>query len=202
MNKNKDKKRGCIRRSLKDSLKFISESWRYIKIIIYVFVASFFIGLILPASNFILDILNDIIKNLLAKTQNLDTIGLIKYIFINNFSISALSIFLGVLLGVVPIILALTNGYFIGLVSHVSISQDGIFSLWRLFPHGIFELPAVIIALGIGLNLGVSLFNYDSSKSFFRKLVLVLKTLILIILPLLVFAALIEGLLISFSLSN
>ena len=197
----KNKKESYIRRSLKDSLRFIYDSWRYIKIIIYIFIVTFIIGLFLPAPAFLLDILREIINNLLAKTQNLDTIGLIKYIFINNLSVSVLSILFGILFGVIPIILTLTNGYFIGFVSQVSISQNGIFSLWRLLPHGVFELPAVIISLGIGLNLGASLLN-PGSRGFTKKLVLAFKTLILVILPLLAIAALIEGMLISLSLSN
>ena len=36
---------------------------------------------------------------------------------------------------------------------------EGILVLWRLLPHGIFELPAIFISLGLGLKLGTSLIS-------------------------------------------
>jgi len=39
------------------------------------------------------------------------------------------------------------------------VQTDGFLSLWRLLPHGIFELPAVFISLGMGLKIGMFIFQ-------------------------------------------
>ena len=41
---------------------------------------------------------------------------------------------------------------------------EGISALWRLFPHGIFELPAVIFSIGIGIKIGVDLLIVKKKK--------------------------------------
>ena len=69
--------------------------------------------------------------------------------------------------------------------------------MWRLLPHGIFELPAIILSIGIGLKLGVEIWKKDSWNVLKRNIIESLRFFIFIIMPLLVIAAIIEGLLIS-----
>jgi stage II sporulation protein M len=110
---------------------------------------------------------------------------------------SLIGLFFGVVFGIIPLYLAVLNGYVVGFVSKIAIQQAGISSLWRLFPHGVFELPAIIISLALGLKLGFFLFSKNPNKEFIKRLILSLKTVFFIILPLLVIAALIEGSLIT-----
>ena len=74
----------------------------------------------------------------------------------------------------------------------------GYFSLWKILPHGIFELPSIIISFALGIKLGMFVFAKNPSKEFKKRFVLGLKTFVFVILPLLVIAAIIEGLLIGF----
>ena len=78
------------------------------------------------------------------------------------------------------------------------VEKAGFFEMWRLLPHGIFELPAVFISLGLGIRLGTTLFNRNVKnidKEIFRRLRNSFKVFIFIVLPLLVVAAIIEGVL-------
>jgi len=184
-------------RSLKESLAFVRESKKYILWAVFIFLAFALIGFFIPVPNFILEVIREKIKSLLLETQGLDTLGLVQYIFLNNFLVCLIAILLAFIIALVPVVLALTNGYVLGYVCRVSVNQEGIFSLWKLLPHGIFELPGVLIALGLGLSIGSSLFTKNPEKEFFRRLSLALKVLFFIVLPLLVFAAIIEGCLIG-----
>ena len=79
------------------------------------------------------------------------------------------------------------------------IGIGGIFILWRLLPHGIFEIPAIIISISMGLRLGSFLFVYHGKKKcseFWKWIKKSSIAFLLIVIPLLVIAGLIEGILI------
>jgi stage II sporulation protein M len=191
------KSQNIFRKYLQESLGFIKESKKSIFFMIYLFLGLFIIGFIIPAPTSISSIISEIIKGLALKTQNLNTLQLIQYIFVNNTSVSLLAIVFGVVLAIIPIILAITNGYVVGYVSRLAVNNQGILTLWKLFPHGIFELPAVLISLGLGFYISKGLFTNNSDKEVIRRLILSVKTFFMIIIPLLVIAALIEGTLIG-----
>jgi stage II sporulation protein M len=118
-------------------------------------------------------------------------------IFINNGVKTFLVILLGVLGGVLPVAFLLLNGYAIGWVLYLSIQSKGIVSsLLAVVPHGIFELPAVLLGASVGIFLGVTtlrrLFGkFETSlKGDLRRAVGVFFRLIL---PLLLLAAFIEA---------
>ncbi|MGK0209219.1 MAG: stage II sporulation protein M [Patescibacteria group bacterium] len=96
----------------------------------------------------------EIIKELIAFLEDKSTNELIIYIFFNNIKASALGMLLGIAAGVFPIFTTILNGYIIGFASNLAVQNGGVFVLWRLLPHGIFEIPAVLLSLGIGLYLG------------------------------------------------
>ena len=79
-------------------------------------------------------------------------------IFMQNFGAITLALFFGFLLGIVPIIIISFNAFFIGMLLIFVLGEFGLtkflISLSLLFPHGIFEIPALFIATGFGLRLG------------------------------------------------
>jgi stage II sporulation protein M len=103
---------------------------------------------------------------------------------------------LGIFFGVFPIITIIINGYILGYVALATTNAESFFSLWRILPHGIFELPAVFISLGLGLKLGTFIFHDDKIKSLKEFFVSSIKVFLFIIVPLLIVAAVIEGALI------
>jgi len=197
-NKKQRKKRNSIIDHYRDSINYIKDSKNYICAIVVLFFIFVLVGFILPSPPLLLDTILEFIRDILQQTQNMSALELIWFIFSNNLKVSLLGLLLGVLFGAVPLALTITNGYLLGFVASISVKTEGIVSLWRIFPHGIFELPAIFISLGLGLRLGLFLF-LDKKHSFRKILLDVLKVFLLIVIPLLILAAIIEGSLIFFS---
>ncbi|MBM3247314.1 stage II sporulation protein M [Candidatus Pacearchaeota archaeon] len=192
----KTKKSKSCKKHYSEVFNFIKDSRKPIYWIIAIFFIFAFVSFFLPVPSELVEIINKVIQDMLESTLGLSAFDLIKYIFLNNLAVSFIGIIFGILLGILPIILSLINGYIVGYVAKLVVDTGGVLSLWRLFPHGIFELPAIFISLGIGLKLAGSLFSSEADKTFLIRLKLAIKTFFLLILPLLFIAAIIEGLLI------
>jgi len=137
----------------------------------------------------------DLIKDIIAQTEGLGGLELIRFIFVNNLKSSFFAMLLGIFFGIIPFMIILVNGYVLGFVANKTVSSEGFFVLWRLLPHGIFELPAVFISAAIGLKLGLFLFvSKDKSWKEFKKWIVdAFRIFVFIVIPLLVVAAIIEG---------
>jgi len=184
-----------LKKQYKEALNYIRESKKYIYYSIVIFLISSLIGYIFsPYLSFI----EEYIKKLIEPTLNLNALELIFYILQNNLQGALVSIIAGTIGGIVPILSAIGNGVIIGYVISLVAQTHGFLSIWRLFPHGIFELPAIFIALGLGTKLGfVIFFKGNKNKEFIRRFYNSINVLLIIIIPLLIIAAIIEGLLIS-----
>ena len=117
------------------------------------------------------------------------------FIFFNNLKATFFAIILGVSFGILPLFVAITNGYLIGFVSREVAMIEGISALWRLFPHGIFELPAVIFSIGIGIKIGVDLLIVKKNKKERLKINYIegLRFFLFVVIPLLLLAGIIEA---------
>lgn len=191
------KNKNFIKKAYVDSWNYIKESKSYIWFVLCLFVFFMIVGLVFPV--FFVDAIQDIIRSLIEKTRALNSIDLIWFIFANNIGISFSALIFGVFIGIVPFVICIVNGYVLGFIINVVLSNGGILELWRLLPHGIFELIAVFISLALGIKLGTCFFHKHPGKLFIRNFILSIKAFITIVLPLLVIAAIIEGLLIYFS---
>jgi len=193
------KNKFSFRKEYKKSWNYLKESRNFIYSIIVVFFVFGLIGFFVQPPQFISEQILKIIEQLLEKTQGMSQVELINFIFFNNLKSSFYGMILGVFLGIFPVILAVFNGYLLGFVANISVSEGGVFSLWRIFPHGIFELPAVFISLGLGLKFGSFIFQKNKSESFRKFLLNSLRIFLFIVLPLLIIAAIIEGTFIAIS---
>jgi stage II sporulation protein M len=176
---------------LKDSKNFI---WGAIGIFLFFALVGYFVPLPESFQNEIIDYF----KKLILETQNYNGWEMIEFLFTNNSSATFIGLFSGILFGIVPFFHAIINGFILGFAAAISVSENGIFSLWRLFPHGIFEFPAVFISLGLGFKLGSFIFFKNTKEKFKEFFINSLNVYIFVILPLLVIAAILEGLLIVF----
>jgi stage II sporulation protein M len=76
-------------------------------------------------------------------------------IFVNNLFASAMALLLGVGFGIIPLIVVVVNGLVMGLVVHQAILAAGLaFVIVAILPHGIIELPTVLVCIGVGFRLG------------------------------------------------
>ena len=126
----------------------------YVLILTSIFVASFLAGTIAPtsfqkeaaeASRFIADML-----------QGLSGGRLIYNILVHNVMASILILLSGVLFGIVPIFSMGANGFFLGVIYRQTAEMAGFSkAAIMILPHGVFEIPALLLTASYGLRLGV-----------------------------------------------
>jgi len=191
------KKKKGIKEQYKLSWKYLKESRNFIYWIIGIFLFFSLVGFFLPVPYSIQQQIFDFIRELLEQTLGMSGSELVSFIFLNNLQSSFIGMIFGFVLGILPVTLAVANGYLIGFVSALSVQEAGILSLWRLLPHGIFELPAIFISLGLGLKCGTFIFKKNKAKTFRSFLWNSLRVFVFVVLPLLIIAAIMEGVLIS-----
>ena len=76
-------------------------------------------------------------------------------IFAKNLFTSAMAMFLGLGLGVIPLVVVSSNGFLLGIVGYGAVEKAGIlFLMAGILPHGIIELPVVLVSIAIGFRLG------------------------------------------------
>lgn len=187
-----------VYRNFRLSLDYLKKTKNYAWFSLILFFGVGIFGYLFPG--FFEEQILKIIAELIEKTEGLSGLQLIKFIFINNLKSGFFAMIFGIFLGIVPFIVAIMNGYVLGFVANKIISVEGVLVLWRLLPHGIFEIPAIMISIGLGLRLGLFLFISKNKnwKEFKKWLVDSLRVFVFIVVPLLVLAAMIEGALISF----
>jgi stage II sporulation protein M len=130
----------------------------------------------------------------LAPTGNLSILFLLM-IFINN-GIKALGlVFLGILLGLPPLLFIGLNGFILGGFGSALESVNG----WRyviasFVPHGVIEIPVILLATALGLTVGMESLKWLVRRESRVKLQLsgCLKVYLRWILPGLAVAAIIE----------
>jgi len=231
----KNTKTNLLYRQFRQAIIDLKKIHHYFWISCFLFFFIAFLGALLPP--IFEQQIKELIIQLLEKTKNLNTIELIQFIIANNITSAFFGMMLGILLAVPPVIVIMTNGYLLGYVAKKSIEVESIFILWRLLPHGIFEIPAILISVALGIRLGfLCMYNciitynkkikstplyllmvlsvlflplalivycYYTFKDkklktqFYNNLIISLRIFFLIVIPLLVIAGIIEGLLIG-----
>jgi stage II sporulation protein M len=192
----KNKRKFNVFQEYKKSWEYVKESRKFIFFITGLFFLFAIIGFVFPLPSEFYTKLIEYLKEILKQAENLPHLELIQFILVNNVKSTLFGMFFGIVLGIFPIISTITNGYVLGFVSSLSVNSAGVTSLWRIFPHGIFELPAIFISLGLGFKLGTFVFQKKKVLTFKNYLLNSIRTFLLIVIPLLVIAAIIEGTLI------
>lgn len=160
----KKKKTNFIIDNYKKSFDYLKESRKYVYAVVILFFVFILIGFFIPVPAAIQEKILEFIKQILEQTEGMGVLELITFIFFNNLKVSILSIVLGILFGVVPIAFSITNGYLLGYIASLTAREEGILVLWRILPHGIFELPAVFISLALGLRIGYIFIQHYYNK--------------------------------------
>lgn len=118
------------------------------------------------------------------------------FIFANNTINSFIAMLVGIFFGIWPVLFVMINGFFIGAVVFDSIQQyGGLVILAALIPHGIIEIPVILISTSIGLRLGVLMYQKIFKKKDIRikyEVFIAVRFFITVIVPLLFIAAVIE----------
>jgi stage II sporulation protein M len=144
----------------------------------------------------------DVFQFLADSYRGLAGMTLLFSLLFNNVMASILILVSGVLIGIIPILSIGANGFVLGVVYRQTAEMA---DYWKaalmVLPHGVFEIPALLIAASYGLWLGVmvvrrmrgrecTLLRFHIAHAFRRYFV--------IVFPLLIVAAAIETALIVF----
>lgn len=181
--------------SLRYALAYIAQSRSYILFATLLFFLATLVSLSSPA---LFSSFDALLRDLARQSEGLNGVQLFFFIFQNNLMSAFFALFLGVFFGIVPLFNALLNGAVLGYVLSRVLPIAGVDVLWRLLPHGIFELPAIFIAIGLGIKLGFSFFVKPVKRTLLKRLDASCKVFLFVIFPLLFIAAVIESLLIIF----
>lgn len=184
-NKPKRPKTPTLKSQFNDGITYIKQTKNQILLSILIFLIGTLTGILFLED---LTFLNEIVRQIMEQTQNMNAPELIFFILQNNLQTAFLSTLLGIFLAIFPIFNSFANGIILGYVGALVVSAAGISSLWRLVPHGIFELPAIFIALGLGIKLGQTFITHYFTHFKKRKSMLLSPIIIGIFLTILSFS--------------
>jgi stage II sporulation protein M len=116
-------------------------------------------------------------------------------IFINNLQASTILFIGGAAFGLITLLVLSINGFVIGIFVEFIRQEQGLcFVLAGILPHGIFEIPALLLAAMFGVLLGKELWNeLHGSGDAIAVAEQNGKRFLVYVLPLLGIAAIIEG---------
>ncbi len=86
------------------------------------------------------------------------------FLFFKNLLTAGMAFILSPLI-VVPAAILLINGYLLGMVGTIVTNEVSLWAaLAALLPHGIFEMPALVIAAAAGFRFGIAVLKKIKSK--------------------------------------
>lgn len=176
-----------------ESIDYLKDTKEYIYISVMIFFVAAFVTFVFPDYFTFFDAF---LREVFDKTKGLGFFELLWFIFQNNTMTSFVAMILGICFGVVPIFIALINGAILGYVFALTVAIDGFSSVIYILPHGIFELPAVFISLGLGIRFGMFIFAKKIKEEFWKRFNGSIRVFFTIVIPLLIIAAIIESFLI------
>ena len=134
-----------------------------------------------------------VLSNIPDPTES-SSIEMFAAILSNNVVASFLFMASGILGGVPPLMFMAFNGFFIGYISWNAAQVQGLaFVFATILPHGIVEIPTILLSASMGVGLGYSVIHKLLRREGLQKYVTTsLSIFIKRIIPLLVFAAGVE----------
>jgi len=134
-----------------------------------------------------------VLSNIPDPTES-SSIEMFAAILSNNVVASFLFMASGILGGVLPLMFMAFNGFFIGYISWNAAQVQGLaFVFATILPHGIVEIPTILLSASMGVGLGYSVIHKLLRREGLQKYVTTsLSIFIKRIIPLLVFAAGVE----------
>jgi len=134
------------------------------------------------------------LRRIIPNLEELTPLGLFLFIAVNNLAKSLIWMLMGIIFSLPPIFFTILNGFYIGWISHASAERHGLLiTIIALAPHGVIELPAILLSSAAGLALGYHAINRLRGRGSLQgELKRALRLYIYYITPLLILSALIE----------
>ncbi len=181
--------------SLKEDAAYLRSIWIYIGLSVMIFALTSVMGYVAAGSN------SELAASMLDELEMLKWIMdqppfmIMVIIFLKNSMACAMSVLLGLGIGLLPLLVVVTNGFMLGVVAYNVIQKAGLpYLLAGILPHGIIELPVVLISIGLGFRLGylVALSIFGEKADIAKEAKMAMHLLVYRIMPLLLLAAFIE----------
>jgi stage II sporulation protein M len=171
---------------------------RYVVSLTVLFIAASLTGFLAPIPGKI-----DLLGTLMDSFEPFLTLPPWKMFFVillNNSAKSFVVLLSGILFGLVPLIAVATNGYILGVAYlFASVEVGYVQAAKEVLPHGVLEIPAIILSAGYGLWLGVTFakrIRWRNLVGFGDQVIYGIRMFFKIAFPLFILAALIETFLI------
>lgn len=184
---------------MQKDLEYFYSSRKYFIAGVAAFTVSFAVGVLISAifpgaSEKLLEMLKDTYGGI----TTLDPFQRMLEIFKNNVNTCFIALLGGLVIGIIPFFIVAVNGTVLGILVELFFRKQGaLFVIAAILPHGIIELPMVLISVGIGFRLGHAVFlairNQKTMHELMHELKLGVFFYIKIVVPLLLVAALIES---------
>lgn len=183
------------------ALQYIKDMRREIGFVSILFVLSMAIGYVVAIMypDMVMQSLEEL-EGVVELLKHLSLIQIMFLIFLNNALKSLLILVLGIGFGIVPLLFIVYNGYFLGIFSHkILMEQSLLYLMGGLLPHGIIEIPMVVISAAIGIRLGLKgLASLKGEQVYLKEeMITGIKFFFYWIMPLLFIAAVVETFLTS-----
>jgi stage II sporulation protein M len=95
------------------------------------------------------------LEELVEMLEGLSLLEIMLVIFINNTIAMFIAILFGIVLGIVPLLVLVLNGFIIGTIVRLLLVENGLaFIVAGLVPHGIIEIPLLLLSTSIGMKIG------------------------------------------------
>jgi stage II sporulation protein M len=155
-----------IKQLLRSYRDLVRANQRWVRIALWTAIAGFVVGLVIMAidAQLVLDQLKAVLDKLISlgsDVQQANWFDRTVLIFENNIIAGAIMMFFGFIAGIFPWNALFGNGMLMGVVTYLTITSSGsvrdlLVLGVGLVPHGIFEIPALLIAGGFGMKLGIA----------------------------------------------
>lgn len=135
------------------------------------------------------------IAEFVSFAHGLGPLGLFVFIVVNNVVKAAVMMVLGIAFGLVPILFLVSNGIVLAVAAALIAEREGtLVAVAGLLPHGILELPAVLLAAAAGLRLGAAALERTRhpGRDIRMEMLAAWRVFAALIVPLLVVAAIVE----------
>ncbi|WP_094226899.1 stage II sporulation protein M [Methanolobus psychrotolerans] len=95
------------------------------------------------------------LEELAEMIKGLSPLEIMLLIFVNNAVKMFFAVLLGFALGIIPFGFLVLNGFVLGVFAHFQVVENGtLFIIAGLTPHGIIEIPMLIVSSAIGMKIG------------------------------------------------
>lgn len=136
----------------------------------------------------------DDLMGALPDLEKMDITMIFLFIIFNNITKSFIWMVLGVIGSFPPLYFSIMNGYLLGTFSYSVVLEHSLaFTAAALIPHGLIEVPTILLSSAAGMGLGYQLINRLRGRGSLRvEFGMALHLFITRIIPLLLLAAIIE----------